>query len=186
VGRLFASELAAELGAVAEATLHRRGVVAGVVDPYVYFTSEGKALQPADRARLVAALAAALKKHPEVDRVVDTATLPESCPPESDESVDALVCRAFVPGRAGDLYMMVKPGSFFDPEWVDGKGSSHGSPYLFDRSVPLLVRAPGRAAAGRTIESPTTFRAYARALSSLLGVEPPDAEAARAIDLTKP
>jgi hypothetical protein len=185
-GRLFASELSIELEAAAEATLHKRGLVVGVVDPYVYFGAEAKALTKADRARLVAALTRALKKHPEVERVIDTAVLSETCPPESDESVDALVCRSFVPGGAGDLYIVLKPGSFFDPDWVEGKGTSHGSPWLFDRSVPLLVRAPDRAAAGRTIDEPITFRAFARALSTLVGVEPPDAEAVHAIDLTKP
>jgi hypothetical protein len=95
------------------------------------------------------------------------------------------VCRSFVPGGAGDLYVLVKAGSFFDPDVVVGKGTSHGSPYLFDRSVPLLVRAPGHAAAGRVVEEPVSFRAYARALATLLGVEPADADAGRAIDLAK-
>jgi hypothetical protein len=185
-GRLFAGELSVELAAVAEASLHKPGLVAGVVDPYVYFGPASKALGPAERSQLITALAAALKKHPEVDRVVDTAKLPEACPPEADDSIDALVCRSFVPGGAGDLYIVVKPGSFFDPEWVAGKGTSHGSPYLFDRSVPLLVRAPGHAVAGRTIEEPISFRAFSRALATLLGVEPADGDAARALDVTKP
>jgi hypothetical protein len=185
VGRLFASALEEELAGVAESVLHKKGLVAGIIDPYVYLTRDARALGPPDRARLVAALVAALEKHPEVARVVDTAKLPGSCPPESDGGLDALVCRSFVPGRAGDLYVVVRPGSFFDPDWIEGRGTSHGSPYLFDRSVPLIVRAPGRAAAGRTIDEPIGYRAFARALSSLLAVEAPDAETASAVDVTK-
>jgi hypothetical protein len=51
--------------------------------------------------------------------------------------------------------------------------------------VPLIVRAPGRAVSGRTVEEPTSFRAYARALATLLAIEPPDADAARAVDFVK-
>jgi hypothetical protein len=184
-GRLFNKELATELEKVAEATFKKPDLVAGVVDPYVYLSNDARGLPAKDKMKLLAALTVALKKHPEIDRVVDTSALPATCPPDSDESVDALTCRSFVPGSAGDLYMLVKPGSFFDADVVVGKGTSHGTPYLYDRSVPLLVRAPGHAVAGKVVEEPISFRAYARALATLLGVEPPDSEAARAIDLAK-
>ena len=128
---------------------------------------------------------ASLLRHPEVNRVVNTSTLPETCPVESNDSIDALVCRSFVPGRAGNLYVLVKRGSFFDPNVVVGKGTSHGSPYLFDRSVPLLVRAPGRVAAGRVLDAPISFRVFSRTLSTLLGIEPPNFEAAHAMNLAK-
>ena len=52
---------------------------------------------------------------------------------------------------------------------------SHGGPYLFDRSVPLFVRAPGRVRAGVTIAEPVSFAAYARSLAALLGVRAPSA-----------
>jgi hypothetical protein len=187
VGRLMPEELAKELNAVASKTVPTatEPLVAGVVDPYVYLSAAGRALPPTDLARLKQGLVAALLRHPEVDRIIDTSTLPETCPADADQSFDALVCRAFVPGKAGDLYVLVKRGSFFDPNVVVGKGTSHGSAYLFDRSVPLLVRAPGRVAAGRVIDEPISFRVFSRTLSTLLGVEPPNFEAARALDLAK-
>jgi hypothetical protein len=161
--------------------------VRGVVDPYVYLTPAARAL-PAPRAKaLHAALEKTLRAHVrEVDRVIDTRAIPATCPPERDESVPALVCRAFVPGKAGDLYVVVKRGSFFDPSIVVGFGTNHGSPYVFDRTVPLLVRAPGKAAAGRVVTETTSFRAFARTLATLLGVDPADPDAARAPDFTKP
>jgi predicted AlkP superfamily pyrophosphatase or phosphodiesterase len=146
----------------------------GVLDPYAY-VKPGE-----DRAALGARLAGV----PGITHVYETRAIAAQCPPESDESVDALVCRAYVPGH-GDFYLVLAPGDFFDPDVVVGKGTSHGSPYLFDRSVPLLVRAPGRAAAGRTVAEPVSFRAFARTLASLLGVDPADPEAARAVDFTK-
>jgi hypothetical protein len=176
VGRLRSDELTRELGPD----------VAGVIDPYVYLTPAARALPEPAATRLRATLTAALLRHPEVARVLDTRALPASCPADADESVDALVCRSFVPGKAGDLYVVAKRGSFFDPEVVVGKGTSHGSPYLFDRTVPLLVRAPGEAQAGRVVDEPISFRAFARTLSTLLGVEPPDPEAVHAPDLARP
>ena len=78
---------------------------------------------------------------------------------------------------------MPAPGSFFDANLVVGKGTSHGTPYLFDRSVPLLVRAPGRVPAGAVIDAPIGFGAFAHTAASLLGIEaPPPAAPAR--DLT--
>ena len=43
---------------------------------------------------------------------------------------------------------MPKPGSYFDAEYVEGKGSNHGTPYLFDRTIPLLMRSRGLIAEG--------------------------------------
>ena len=187
VGRLMPEALANELRAAASKAFPgpTEPLVLGVVDPYVYLTDAGRALPPGDLERLKTILSRTLLAHPEVDRVIDTSLLPETCPAETDESIDALVCRAFVPKRAGELYVLPRRGSFFDPDVVVGKGTSHGSPYLFDRSVPLLVRAPGRAAEGRIIETPISFRVFTRTLSTLLGVEPPNFEAARALDLAR-
>jgi predicted AlkP superfamily pyrophosphatase or phosphodiesterase len=176
VGRIFSEDLARELGPD----------VRGIIDPYVYLTPAARALPEPAATKLRATLAATILRHPEVARVIDTRTIPASCPPESDASIDALVCRSFVPGKAGDLYVVAKRGSFFDPDVVVGKGSSHGSPYLFDRTVPLLVRAPGKVTAGRVIDEPLSFRTFARTLSTLLGVEPPDADAPHATDLARP
>jgi hypothetical protein len=47
------------------------------------------------------------------------------------------------------------------------------------------VRAPGHATAGRVVEEPVSFRAYSRALGTLLAVDPADGDAAHAIDLAK-
>jgi hypothetical protein len=187
VARVFPAALGAELAAVAEATLHQPGLVSGVLDPYVYFSERGRALSSADRARLVAALTRALEKHDTVERVIDTRLLgasdagaADACPPAADASgadggaagVPALVCRSFVPGHAGDLYIVLRPGNFFDPDVVVGKGTSHGSPWLFDRTVPLFARAPGRIAAGRVLDEPIAFTTFTRTLESLLGLPP--------------
>ncbi len=155
--------------------------ILGVASPYVFYTRAAAELPTDRRKRLDDAVTAALLANPEIDRVFpppkDT-----TCPPETDESVDALVCRSLWPDNHDALYMVAKKGSFFDTDYDLGKGMSHGGPYLFDRSVPLIVRALGRAKAGLTITEPIGFGAYVRSLSALLGVPVPSgASEARAV-----
>lgn len=91
------------------------------------------------------------------------------------------MCRSIVPGGPGDIYVVTRPGSFFDPDTSEpGRGANHGTPYLYDRSVPLFVRAPGRVPAGAVIDDPVSFTAFSRTASSLLGVP----GARRGVDLT--
>ena len=115
------------------------------------------------------------------------AAVPRDCPPFADESVGALVCRSVAPAvrdRGAAYYVVLAPGSFFDPTVVVGKGTSHGSPYVYDRTVPLLVRAPGRVAAGG-VASTTTFNAFVDTAAELLGIAPPH-DAATGASLATP
>ncbi|UQA57528.1 alkaline phosphatase family protein [Polyangium aurulentum] len=172
-GRLLQADLDKELQAEAAAALGPGDWVLGVADPYVHLTPAARALDAGRRDKLIAALSARLSKHPEIERVIDVRTLPAQCPPPAVETVDALVCRSYA--GTGDLYVYPRSGSLFDPEIVEGTGGNHGSPHLSDRSVPLLVRAPGRVAAGRVVEAPLGPAAFTRTAASLLGVPPPKA-----------
>jgi arylsulfatase A-like enzyme len=149
----------------------KREWIRGMADPYVYLSAEARTKE--NRRRLLELLQA--RRLPGVRRVVDPLSL-GACPPlvaqGTDESEDALLCRSVVPGAGGDLYLMPEPGSFFDPRLERGHGSSHGSPYLYDRAVPLLVRAPGRAKP-RLIEGPLPYSAFTRTAAALLGITPP-------------
>ncbi len=170
-GRISPDELAAHLR---EAAAHAGfpGAVRGITDPYVILGPEAHAL-PADRRRaLDAALTEALAREPGVGHVYFARDLDRPCGLGDDEA--ALVCRSYTRG-AGDLYVVPKPGWFFDTLYVPGKGTSHGTPSLRDRTVPLLVRAPGRVAAGKVLSTPLGFASYARTLADLLGVEAPPA-----------
>ena len=171
--RVMPEELATRLASKAREVLGAGEWVLGVSDPYVYLSDAAHALDPVRRAALDNLIHDTAMEVPGVARVYDTRTLPASCPPIDDESIDALVCRSFAPG-AGDAYIVLEPGSFFDPSLVLGRGTSHGSPYRYDRTVPFLARAPGRIASGRVMgERPwTTFVATA---ASLLGIAPPHA-----------
>jgi hypothetical protein len=185
LGRILPDEVAASLEKDARAALGGPppasrafplggAWVAGVADPYVIYGAAAAALPPARRAILTKALMTALARRNDLEKVYDVRQLPPSCPPLTDESLDSLVCHSYAPPRGGDLYLVAKPGYFFDPSVVVGKGESHGSPYRYDRTVPLLVRAPGRATAGRLVQT-APFGAFSRTLASLLGAPPPEA-----------
>ncbi len=180
--RLLRWPLARRLEEVATRVLGRRGPwVAGVIEPAILLTDAAHALPAERRSALVAALRAEVERDPAVARTWDLARMPASCPGLDDESIDALVCRSLVPGGPGDIYVVTHPGSFFDPDDDPGRGTNHGTPYLYDRSVPLLVRAPGRVTAGATIDRPVRFTAFATTAAALLGVPAPRG----GVDLTR-
>jgi hypothetical protein len=175
----------AELQAAAVKALGAGSWIAGVADPYVHLTPEARALPVAKRALLDKAIRDTLGREKAVAEVIDTRTLAETCPgirasargvPEralADEPVMTLVCRAWAPVvGAGDYYVTTKKGSFWDGELVVGKGASHGTPYLYDRTVPLVVRASGDAEAGGVVDDPVDFTAYAAIEAHLVGLDP--------------
>ncbi len=146
--------------------------VRGFAAPLIYLTPRGRALARPERARLVRAAGAALRRLG-VNAVEDTRLLPPRSCASDGESLAELVCRAIDPDGPGDLYLVVAPGAFFEADLVPGFGASHGSPYLYDRAVPLLVRAPGSVKAGATRDAPVPAAAFTRTAASLLGIRPP-------------
>jgi hypothetical protein len=170
--RISPAAIAKTLEPALVATLGPGPWVGGFADPLAYLTPRAHALDDAGKTKLLAAAKRALSALG-VDDVVDTHAGPRTCP--TDETRATLVCRSIDPSGPGDLYLVVAPGAFFDPDVVPGSGMSHGSPYLYDRAVPLLVRAPGRVPAGAVREAPISFTAFARTAASLLGVRPPAA-----------
>ncbi len=187
VARLLPAALQGELAAAARRALGEGVWIAGVDDPYVVLTEEARTLPEARRRLLDEAVVGTLRAHAEIADVVDARTLPAQCPARSDESLLALVCRSYarLPEQPLDFYVVPRPGSFFDPDVVVGKGTSHGTPYLYDRTVPLVAAARGRVPEGRVLDEPVDFGAFSRTAASLLGVPPPDA-ARSARNLSRP
>jgi type I phosphodiesterase/nucleotide pyrophosphatase len=144
--------------------------ISGVADPLVFLTARGRALDAAARVSATRAAQTALEPLG-VAQVIDVRA-ETACSP-TGESLPDLVCRSVVSDEPADLYLVVAPGAFFDAGYPPGHGMSHGSPYLYDRSVPLLVRAPGRFAAGVVHEAPVSFTTFTRTAAALLGIVPP-------------
>ncbi len=166
--RLDPDAIARELQEAAVAAVGAGAWVRGVADPYVYLTPEATQLPAERRAQLLAALEARAQQHPEVERVVQTLTVPARC--DEGESVESLLCRSIPADSGAALYLQGRAGAFFDAGYVPGRGASHGSPYLFDRAVPLFVRAPGAVEAGRRVDEPVPFTRFREMAERLLGL----------------
>lgn len=179
-GRIDRKPLLAALREAARAVEGDGDWVAGVEDPFVFLTSAALELPGPRRDALRAALTARLEAMDGVERVVDLEAMPATCP--SDESVDTAICNAAVTADGASLYMVLAPGWSYYTTMAPGFGGNHGSPYLYDRAVPLLVRAPGRVAAGEVLTDPISFSSFSRTAAALLGVGAPAGDVGR--DLT--
>lgn len=184
--RISSDKLRDELRAETSKAVPGGPWVAGVADPYVHLTPAARALPEAKLGLVDKAIRARLAKEKDAIRdVYDVALLAAECPkrlegaaraPEraaAREDVLVLVCRSWAPDiGAGDYYVVPRPGSFFDADYTPGFGASHGTPFLYDRTIPLLVRARGAVDEGKRIEEPVDFSAYAALEASLLGLDP--------------
>ncbi|HVU50923.1 MAG TPA: alkaline phosphatase family protein [Polyangia bacterium] len=179
--RIMPRDVVAALEAAAQATLGPGPWIAGFAEPLVYLTPRGKSLDAGARETLRRAAERAARAYG-VEHAFDTRSFTGSCP--SGDGLEALVCASVVPDGPGDFYLVAARGSFFDPDLAPGAGQSHGTFDEMDRTVPLLVRAPGRAPPGVVRDAPLAFTAFARTAASLLGVRPP-AAAGPGEDLTE-
>ncbi|WP_394826023.1 alkaline phosphatase family protein [Pendulispora albinea] len=176
--RLLSDDLARELGAAAQKALGEGGWILGVADPYVVLTDKGRALiastaaaEKARAAKLSEVIRKTLLAHPGVLSVRGKA---EGIAAAGKGGDDELIANS-ISDDAGDYFIATRPGSFFDPLYTPGFGSSHGTTNLYDRTVPLLVRAPKRVPAGAVQTAPVPFGAFAHTLADLLGVPAPPA-----------
>lgn len=154
----------------------------GVAEPFLLLTPSARALPADKRDNVLSVAIMALGQTAGVKLALNAHLASSTCPSLSDASLDALVCRSLRGATGGDLYILPKPGAFIDTTYVEGDGVNHGTPYLFDRAVPIVVRAPRDGSRPLASEPPkldgqevVDQRAYAVTLSALLGIEPPEA-----------
>jgi predicted AlkP superfamily pyrophosphatase or phosphodiesterase len=76
--------------------------------------------------------------------------------------------RSFVPGRSGDFVVQPAEGCLLS---AYDSGTSHGSPWLYDRRVPIVLRGPGIAPGA--VPGPAATVDIAPTLATLLGVPAP-------------
>ena len=183
--RLEPNALQIELAASAKAALGEGRFISGIADPYVFLTAAGRGLTGERRVLLDQAIRRTFAAHSDgVQEVIDARALADRCPgviaaakgiparARAGEDLITLVCRAWAPVvGAGDYYIVPRVGSVFDGEIVSGKGASHGSPHLYDRTVSMLVRAPGAIDAGGVVDDPVDFSVFSALEAALVGLD---------------
>lgn len=108
-------------------------------------------------------LARELESCPVVERVWTSAELAATRADEP-ELFRRLFRHSFDPDRSPDLELQLHPYDLASGTWA-----THGSPYEYDRHVPLLIRLPGTA--GARLTEPVGIVDLAPTLASLLGID---------------
>lgn len=106
----------------------------------------GAGMGEADRARAVAALKALAARTPDIAAVFSAQELAAAPLPSGDPRAWSLMDRArasFFPGRSGDVVMLLAPAVTPISEPRQGIVATHGSPWDYDRRVPVLFWRKG-------------------------------------------
>jgi len=141
--------------------------VAGVLSPFVFLTP--RARSHPERERLLATAIGVLRKEPGLR---DAWRLSEvrGWLKDGDPLRQALAL-GVSPDNSADLLFLPAPGHPLDLGEPAGKGTNHGSPYAYDREVPVL--AWGKGVPRRRSAEPVNQLRVAATLARLLGISPP-------------
>jgi hypothetical protein len=173
-GRTHFEQIEALANAAAATVLGPGKWVADPKNPTMYLSDELLARPIAERDAAIAAIIAELRRAPGLGRVERTADLAGHCEARSGE--DRAICLALDPERSGEIFYLPRPGWIVD-EAADPMTASHGTPYDYDRRVPVLTLPFGRAAhaplAGPE-PAPLPMREVSRTIAGWLGVPAPD------------
>jgi predicted AlkP superfamily pyrophosphatase or phosphodiesterase len=163
--RVSPDALVGGLSAALEKQFGVPGLVLAIEELDLYLDARALAARSLDAAAVQRAAAAWLNAHQDVQLAVSADELATS--PDVHGLLPALR-RTFFPGRSGDVLVVLKPFRVLDDQET---GTSHGSPWLYDAQVPLLLWGPGirRGVYAETV-SPTDV---APTLSLLLGIGAP-------------
>lgn len=145
-----------------------------------------KGLDEPLRSRVVTAAVAHLRTEPDVAGAWSGEEIMASSAPAADTPPDELTLLqrhriGYVPGRSADLVVS------YDPALTPGTGrpgatvAGHGTPWDYDRRVPIIFWRPG--AAGQERYLPISVVDIAPTLATVLGLTAPHAFDGRCLDL---
>ncbi|WP_421837120.1 alkaline phosphatase family protein [Novosphingobium sp.] len=131
-------------------------------------------LAPADKARALEALKAELLANPEVAAAFTADEITAASAPTGSPETWPLIARAkasFYRPRSGDLVLMLKRGVVPIPVPGPGYVATHGSPWDYDRRVPMLFWRKGMTSFEQP--SPVETVDIAPTLAALIGLPVP-------------
>jgi predicted AlkP superfamily pyrophosphatase or phosphodiesterase len=162
-GRLYAEALTAAAEEAADTTLGEGDWIAGYVPPLFTYTASGK-------ARLSDLTDLLRKAMPEVEGVQAVYDAHSGAKlRSSSREIERLVGESLPDDPPGDLYLVTAPG-WFDAVGDEG-GTNHGSPWEYDRRVPVLMW--GTAVERRTSKEAQDVLRVATTLAALLDLPVP-------------
>ncbi len=172
-GRIDAQKLTGEINEALALQFGREEWIESYVSHWIYLNHEAMERHGLDREQVArAAGEAALEQ----DGVVAYYTAGQLDGGADEDSMRALYARSYFPGRAGNLALRYAP---FFVEAFPGGGTDHGSPYSYDRRVPLILwGSPFRAEVFHTEASPADL---APTLAAVLQINPPAAATGRVL-----
>jgi hypothetical protein len=128
-------------------------------------------LSIADQKRVLDAAVAAYRAHPQVEAVFTAAEIAATPVPTSPPSQWSLVERAranYYPGRSGDFLVVLKR-DITPIATTTSYVATHGSPWDYDRRVPILFWRPGLS--GHGIEQAVETTDIMPTLAAMIGVD---------------
>jgi len=168
------------LDALTPLVLAKSGVAAPADGPLLYADGPfgdfyvSKALSGEDKDKVVAALVAVAKANPQVETAFTAAELAVTPSPTGSPQDFTLIQRArasFDPMRSGDVVILLKRGIMPIPKGTTGYAATHGSPWDYDRRVPILFWRKGYA--GFEQPHPVETVDIAPSLAAVVGLKVP-------------
>ncbi|MCP4498439.1 MAG: hypothetical protein GY822_00530 [Deltaproteobacteria bacterium] len=152
----------------------KRTRVAALVAPHLYVRLDDLNAKQKQDARTI--LRRDILAHPGVAALYDEEECQKS--PITD-GFQKLYCASIVPGRSG--YFIIRPRPYWVFSSKDDTGISHGSGYLYSRSVPLFLMGR-RIRRGRVLQ-PVAVEDVAVTLATMMGIPPPAASTGQVLDV---
>jgi hypothetical protein len=129
-----------------------------------------RSLSPAEQQRLLAAAITAYRAHPQVEAVFTAKEIAATPAPSGSPDGWSLIQRArasYYPGRSGDFVVFLKRDITPIAD-TTRYVATHGSPWDYDRRVPILFWRPG--ASGTTVEHSAETTDIMPTLASMIGL----------------
>lgn len=142
----------------------------------LYFNDSLITARQMDRVAMQRVAADALQAFPGVAAAYTAAELAGPALPELRA---AMVQRAFMPQRSGDVYYVLRPGFGQTAPGYPLRGMDHGSPWNYDTHVPVLFM--GRGVRKGEVLRRTAITDVAPTVSAILGMTMPDAAIGNAV-----
>lgn len=153
----------------------RDDLIVGPSHPYLYLNTKAIDEAGLDRAEVEVFLAREVAKVPAIDRAFSITDL--EAPRASDEAPADAVRRSRHPARSGQIHLVQRPYWFMHSTeeasklGIDSLAAIHGSPWAYDRFVPIFFGGHGIRA--RDVSRPVGPHEIAPTLSAYLGIDAP-------------